>query len=137
MSDIYKYKEGLVCLVPKEGRGGITSHEKTLCDCQVLEIFDELEKLKAENQRLEKLTIQLGETRCPACGEESVNLYSLELYENSQKKEITKLTRQNEIMKKALNEIASWSEGEHVGPSFDEPGSAYDARLALKECEGV
>jgi len=40
-------RTGLVCLVPRKEAGGITCHEKTLCDCQVLEIADRLDKLKA------------------------------------------------------------------------------------------
>ena len=36
----------LACLVPKEGKSGITSHEKTLCDCEVIEILSELEKTR-------------------------------------------------------------------------------------------
>ena len=40
MSYIEKYRKGLVCLVPREGAEcALTCHEKTLCDCQVLEIF--------------------------------------------------------------------------------------------------
>lgn len=44
MSEIEKYRKGLVCLVPNESKINsdsmlLTSHEKTLCDCQVLEIF--------------------------------------------------------------------------------------------------
>lgn len=33
--------EGLVCLVPRPGVGGITSHEKTnnICDCEKLELI--------------------------------------------------------------------------------------------------
>lgn len=37
----------------------------------------------------------------------------------------------------ALNSIASWSEGKFVGPSFDEPGSANEARIAIREIEGM
>ena len=35
-------------------------------------------------------------------------------------------------MQKALNDIASWSEGETVNSSFDEPHSAEIARKALE-----
>lgn len=41
-------RTGLVCLVPREGSSSaLTCHENTLCDCQVLEIADRLDKLKA------------------------------------------------------------------------------------------
>jgi hypothetical protein len=33
-------RQGLVCLVPRKGVGGITCHEKTLCDCTILELLD-------------------------------------------------------------------------------------------------
>lgn len=40
-------RKGLVCLVPKPGdKHVLTSHEKTLCDCQVLEIIDYAERLE-------------------------------------------------------------------------------------------
>lgn len=45
---VEEYRKGLVCLVPRKGLGGITCHEKTLCDCQVLEIFAELDKVKLQ-----------------------------------------------------------------------------------------
>lgn len=52
MSKVDEYRNGLVCLVPRTGSDSvITSHEKTLCDCQVLEIFaalDEARRDKAE-----------------------------------------------------------------------------------------
>jgi hypothetical protein len=51
--DILKKLDGLVCLVPKDGIAGITSHEKTLCDCEVLEIANHFEqKLKDLEARL-------------------------------------------------------------------------------------
>ena len=54
MSEVEKYRKGLVCLVPKPGSDSvITSHEKTLCDCQVLEIFDALDAANAEIERLQ------------------------------------------------------------------------------------
>jgi hypothetical protein len=37
-----------------------------------------------------------------------------------------------EVYKAALNRIASWSEGDTVTSSFDEPGSAAIAREALR-----
>jgi hypothetical protein len=58
---VLKYREGLVCLVPKDGRGGITSHEKTLCDCQVLEIFAELDRVVAERDELKKKQHKIAE----------------------------------------------------------------------------
>ena len=43
-----KYGEKiLACLVPKN-ESGITCHEKTLCDCEVIEL---LEKLKTQNAK--------------------------------------------------------------------------------------
>ncbi len=50
MTDINKYREGLACLVPRDMLGGsvITCHEKTLCDCQVLEIFKALDEMRAD-----------------------------------------------------------------------------------------
>ena len=49
MSDINKYRKGLVCLVPKRGSEfTMTCHEKTLCDCQVLEIFAAYDSLEAK-----------------------------------------------------------------------------------------
>ena len=41
---IEEYRKGLACLVPRaeamsEGTWALTSHEHSLCDCQVLEIF--------------------------------------------------------------------------------------------------
>lgn len=50
--DINEYREGLVCLVPRPGVGGITCHEKTLCDCMVLEIFAAYDSLAKENEEL-------------------------------------------------------------------------------------
>jgi len=41
-----EWRKGLVCLVPKETAANamsITCHEKTLCDCKVLEIIATLE----------------------------------------------------------------------------------------------
>jgi len=61
MSDIEEYRKRLVCLVPRaeaisEGTWLLTSHEYSLCDCQVLEIFaahDALaEKLKTATEAL-------------------------------------------------------------------------------------
>lgn len=52
--DTAKLRKGLVCLVPRQGMKAdidycpITSHEKTFCDCQVLEILDAYEQLKAK-----------------------------------------------------------------------------------------
>ena len=41
------------------------------------------------------------------------------------------LLAENERMREALNSIASWDEGSDVNSSFDEPGSAAEARAAL------
>ena len=54
----YKDKiKGLVCLVPNKSlitseSFSLSSHEKTLCDCQVLEIVREIE---SENEKLKEL----------------------------------------------------------------------------------
>lgn len=45
-------KRGLVCLVPLQRIAGLTCHEKTLCDCQVLEVFSEVDALQAEVDEL-------------------------------------------------------------------------------------
>ena len=58
--DINKYRKGLVCLVPNKGKGGITSHEKTLCDCQVLEIFSYADKLQSRLEKCEVLLTKAG-----------------------------------------------------------------------------
>lgn len=58
--NVNEYRKGLVCLVPKQGMTGdidywpITSHEKTLCDCQVLEIFSAYDKALERIEVLEK-----------------------------------------------------------------------------------
>lgn len=62
--DINKYREGLVCLVPNKGKGGITSHEKTLCDCQVLEIFSYADKLQSRLEKCEALLAESGKSWC-------------------------------------------------------------------------
>ena len=41
-----RMKEGLVCLVPKDGKGGITCHEKSVCDCTVIELIELVEEAK-------------------------------------------------------------------------------------------
>lgn len=56
--DIEKYRKGLVCLVPMHGHSGITSHEKTLCDCEVLEIFSAYDAAIKERDELKE---KLGE----------------------------------------------------------------------------
>ena len=50
--DINEYRKGLVCLVPRPGVGGLTCHEKTLCDCMVLEVFAAYDALAKENASL-------------------------------------------------------------------------------------
>jgi len=69
MSDIEEYRKRLVCLVPRaeaisEGTWLLTSHEYSLCDCQVLEIFAAHDAL-AEKLRTatEALTFECG-NRC-------------------------------------------------------------------------
>ncbi|MDX1902105.1 MAG: hypothetical protein SFW66_08935 [Gammaproteobacteria bacterium] len=44
-----------------------------------------------------------------------------------------KFRKKLEIALAALNDIAVWSDGETVGPHFDEPGSARIARKAIVE----
>jgi hypothetical protein len=53
MTDINKYREGLVCLVPSpDSEYSITSHEKTLFDGQVLEIFAALDAALMREEKL-------------------------------------------------------------------------------------
>jgi len=58
-----EWRKGLVCLVPKETAANamsITCHEKTLCDCKVLEIIATLEttltKLDTAVEALESIS---------------------------------------------------------------------------------
>lgn len=44
---------------------------------------------------------------------------------------IAKLEADRDALRKALDSIASWSEGPHVTPQFDEPEAARIARAAL------
>lgn len=41
-------RAGLFCLVPKEGVTAPSCHEKTRCDCEVLELFAEIDRLRQE-----------------------------------------------------------------------------------------
>jgi hypothetical protein len=50
---------------------------------------------------------------------------------------IEQLLKQREVLLTALNEIATWSDGDTVGSHFDEPGSAATARLALTEAQAI
>ena len=52
-------KKTLVCLIPKkESKIGVTCHEKTLCDCEVIDLLNKLQK---ENQELKrKLDLAVG-----------------------------------------------------------------------------
>lgn len=44
---------GLVCLVPiNKSAGGISCHEKTICDCRVIEILDDLDTQESELTKL-------------------------------------------------------------------------------------
>jgi len=53
---------GGVCLVPLPGRDGISSHEKTFCDCEVEEMI--AEALDVEKARTAKLLFaSLGYTQ--------------------------------------------------------------------------
>lgn len=70
---IEEYRKGLVCLVPNPGSDSvITSHEKTLCDCQVLEIFTAYDELQSENAKLqlmaENYRSKLAEIAAPQYG---------------------------------------------------------------------
>lgn len=65
MSKIDSIKNNLVCLVPsKDSYHVITSHEKTLCDCEVLEIINELEqKLAKATERIVLLRAKIESHR--------------------------------------------------------------------------
>lgn len=43
-SELQKLKEKLVCLVPLDGKPGMTCHEKSVCDCTVLSLLTRLEE---------------------------------------------------------------------------------------------
>jgi hypothetical protein len=45
--------DGLVCLVPNEGKGGVTCHEYTRCDCEVLALLDMVKEQGALLERAE------------------------------------------------------------------------------------
>lgn len=49
--------------------------------------------------------------------------------------ELRRLHAENEVMLKALNDIAAWHDGE-VGGHMDEPGSAKVAREAIQSISG-
>lgn len=54
--DINKYRKGLACLVPKEeAECALTSHEYSLCDCKVLEIFSYADKIQSRLEKCEGL----------------------------------------------------------------------------------
>ena len=47
-------ENGGICLVPKSGRGGISCHEKTFCDCKVESMIAEaLDTAKAEQREVD------------------------------------------------------------------------------------
>lgn len=50
---------------------------------------------------------------------------------------IEALAESNEILLDALNDIASWEEGNHVTSSFDNPGDAQLARGAICQCKTI
>lgn len=47
-------RRGLVCLVPREGVDGVACHEKTICDCRVIELLDDLDAQESELTKLRK-----------------------------------------------------------------------------------
>lgn len=49
--------------------------------------------------------------------------------------ELRRLHAENEVMLKALNDIAAWHDGE-IGGHMDEPGSAKVAREAIQSISG-
>lgn len=60
---------GLVCLVPKKEAINknsmlLTSHEKTLCDCEVLQLIQIIEVLAEANEFIEHECLH-SETHCP------------------------------------------------------------------------
>lgn len=50
---------------------------------------------------------------------------------------VQRAQRREAVLLEALNDIASWGEGETVNGGFDEPCSAKTARQALEQMEGV
>lgn len=62
-------RRGLACLVPINAPG-ISCHEKTICDCGVIELLDDLDTQESEltklRKRVEVLTTAL-ESVYPAC----------------------------------------------------------------------
>lgn len=50
---------------------------------------------------------------------------------------LSALAESNEILLDALNDIASWEEGNHVTSSFDNPGDAQLARGAICQCKTI
>ena len=36
-------RRGLVCLVPLDDTGGLTCHEKTICDCEAIKLLDDID----------------------------------------------------------------------------------------------
>lgn len=47
-----RLKEGLVCLVPKDGKAGITCHKKTICDCTAIQLIELVEEAEPFIQAL-------------------------------------------------------------------------------------
>lgn len=71
---------------------------------------------------------QIG-AECPACkAEEDKRLAAKDA-------ELATLRERVRVYENALNEIASWGEGEKVTGRFDEPHSAKKAREALGKAE--
>lgn len=50
--------------------------------------------------------------------------------------DLASLKRERDELREALNQIASWTEGDTVNGSFDEPNSAAVARAVLKRTKG-
>ena len=50
----------LACLIPNQGINLPSCHEKTLCDCEVLEIFAEIDALREQNANLRNECSDMG-----------------------------------------------------------------------------
>lgn len=74
-------KEVLACLIPKD-ENDITCHEKTLCDCEVIKLIEDLEVER------DKLKYVSGKFRCAKCGlvlySRTINMSDGGVYNNNE-----------------------------------------------------
>ena len=76
---------------------------------------------------------------CPVCGSRSARAVIAAI---PPAPELERLRAENEALRKALNKIASWAEGDEVNGSFDEPGPANFAfaagrKAGMEEAEAL